>query len=124
MTRALAKDQGSVLVDALVAIGVIGIALAFAGETVGGSALRTAAGERSRLAGLEARSRMAEVGADIPLTPGQASGEDGDLTWSVDIAPAPGASGQAGSLMTVTVTVAARDGRPLVTLKSLRLGGT
>ena len=66
---------------------------------------------------------MAEVGADIPLSPGQASGEDDDLTWSVDIAPTPGASGQAGSLMTVTVTVAARDGRPLVTLKSLRLGG-
>ena len=115
-------DQGSVLVDALVAIGVIAITLAFAGETVGGAALRTKAGEQTRLAGLEARSRLAEVGADIPLSVGQASGEDGDLIWAVDIEPAPGASGSV-SLLDVTVTVAARGGPNLAKLHSLRIGG-
>jgi len=123
MTRRAVADQGSILVDALVAIGVIGITLAFAAETVGGSALRTGAGERTRLAGLEARSRMAEVGGDIPLSPGQAGGEDGDLVWAVEIAPAASADTTHGaSLMDVTVTVAMHGGPNLVTLHSLRIG--
>ena len=116
------KDAGSLLVDALVAIAIMPVILTFAAQAAGEGARRTAAGERSRLAVLEAQSRLAEVGADIPLSPGRASGEDGDLVWLVDIAPADAvASGLTGGLLVVVVTIKARDGPELATLRSLRV---
>lgn len=113
------------LVDALVAIGVMAIVLTTAATVVGDGARRTSAGERGRLAALEARSRLAEVGADIPLTPGRSGGEDGDLVWTVDIAPEAGATAlKAGRLLSVSVTVADGEGATLATLRSLRFAGT
>jgi hypothetical protein len=124
MKRLGGQDKGSVLVDALVAIGVMTLTMVFAAETVGAGALRTRAGERSRMADLEARSRMAEVGGDIPLVPGSASGEDDDMVWTVDVAPAaPAVAGEAAPLLEVTVTVAGSDGARLARLHSLRVGG-
>ena len=125
MTRSTGEDRGSVLVDALVAIGIIAISLAFASQAVGDGALRTRAGERTRMAELEARSRMAEVGGDIPLSPGRAAGEDGPLIWSVEITPAAEALSDVhvASLLAVTVTVAEPNGPHLVSLRSLRIGG-
>ena len=99
MTRCPEGESGSVLVDALVAIGVMAITLALAAEAVGDGAIRTRAVERSRMAALEARSRLAEVGGDISLAPGRASGEDGDLVWTVDIAPGPAGGGGAGRVV-------------------------
>jgi hypothetical protein len=115
-------DRGSVLVDALVAIGVMAVALTLGAEAVGDGARRTAEGERSRLATLEARSRLAEVGADIPLSAGRASGEDGALVWSVDIEPASGGD-SATPLMAISVSVRDTNGAVLATLQSLRAGG-
>ncbi len=111
------------LVDALVAIAIMAVILTFAAQAAGDGARRTAASERSRLAVMEARSRLAEVGADIPLSPGRASGEGGDLVWLVDIAPADAVtSGLTGGLLAVVVTVKARKGgAELATLRSLRV---
>ena len=111
------------LVDALVAIGILGLTLAFAADAVGDGARRTRAAELSRLAVLEARSRLAEVGGDIPLQAGRDTGEDAGLEWQVDVAPASGFAGKVGRLMEVTVQVSA-PGRPaLATLHSQRLAG-
>lgn len=117
------SERGSVLVDALVAIGIMGLTLAFAADAVGDGARRTHAAELSRLAVLEARSRLAEVGGDIPLQAGRDTGEDAGLEWQVDVAPASGFAGKVGRLMEVTVQVSA-PGRPaLATLHSQRLAG-
>ena len=118
-----ARERGSVLIDALVAIGVMTVTLVMAAQTLGDGARRTAAGERSRLALLEARSRLAEVGGDIPLVVGDAQGVDGDMVWRVDIAPGPPTGGAAGvGLLQVTVAVSDRGGPELATLRTLRLG--
>ena len=76
--------------------------------------------ERSRLAMLEARSRLAEVGADIALAPGVSSGQDGDLSWRVEIAPVAASAARIGRLMDVTVDVS-QGGRPGAVLRSMRL---
>jgi len=124
MTGGEDGDRGSVLIDALVAIGVIAITLTFVGQAVGDGALRTRAGERMRMAQLEARSRLAEVGADLPLVAGRAGGVDGDLVWTVDITPEPDATLEGGApLLSVRVTVGDRDRPDIVSLRSLKVAG-
>lgn len=116
MSRTGGDEVGSVLVDALVAIGIMTLALGMGAEAIGAGARRTGASQEVRLATLEARSRLAEVGADIPLEPGRASGEDGALDWSVDIEPA------GAGLLAVHVAVSGRESRVLATLDSVRAG--
>ena len=111
-------ERGSVLVDALVAIGIMTLALGMGAEAIGAGARRTGASEQSRLATLEARSRLAEVGADIPLAPGRTNGGDGILAWSVEIEPAGGAAG----LLSVHVAVSAPGRGVLASLDSVRAG--
>jgi hypothetical protein len=117
-------DAGSVLIDALVAIGVIAVTLAFAAQAVGDGALRTRAGEEARLAALEARSRLAEVGGDLPLVEGRAQGVDGTLIWTVDISPQGSPTLDGGApLMAVKVTVGDRGHPDLVSIVSLKAAG-
>ncbi|WP_174300550.1 hypothetical protein [Caulobacter sp. S45] len=120
--RRPASDAGSVLVDTLVAIGIMALTLGFTAQAVGDSARRTRAAELNRLETLEARSRLAEVGADIPLQPGRESGQDGALVWRVDIAAGSGLASQSGRLMDVTVSVSMGSGAA-VTLHSQRFVG-
>ena len=99
------------------------LTMVFAAEAIGDGAVRSREGERSRMAELEARSRLAEVGADIPLVPGSASGEDGELVWTVAIAPAAMNAGGAAPVLEVSVDVTGSDGVHLAGLKSLRIAG-
>jgi hypothetical protein len=118
-----AGDDGSVLIDALVAVGVLTVTLALAGEAVGDSAKRTRQAEAHRLAALEAASRMAEVGADIAASPGESQGVDGALVWSIDISPSgEGAATDGTRLLDVKVVVADSGGHTLSSLHSLRVG--
>ena len=112
-------EAGSVLVEAMVALAIVAATLTVACQAVGSGARRTAAVEASRLAMLEARSRLEEVGTDIPLAPGESSGQDAGLLWRVVIAPAQGSGAANGQLMDVVVT-AERGGRDLARLHSLR----
>lgn len=111
------------LVDALVAMALLTLTLAFAAQAVGDGARRTAAAERSRLAALEAQSRLDEVGGDIPLQVGRDEGQDAGLTWRVDISPAAGLASAQGRLLDVAVQVYAPGGGLLATLRSRRMGG-
>ena len=104
------------LVEAMVAAGIMAMTLAVAYRATGDGALRTGAAERSRLAVLEAQSRLAEIGSDIALAPGESSGIDAGLAWRVEVSPAGGS----GRLRAVAVEVGPAAGRPLVTLHSLR----
>ena len=109
------------MVEAMVAVAIMAMTLAVAYRATGDGAIRTGAAERSRLAVLEAQSRLAEVGGDIALAPGESSGVDGDLAWRVEVSPAPSAPGGSGRLMAVLVEVGPSQGRTLVSLRSLRL---
>ena len=104
----------------MVASAIVAMTLTFACRAVGDGARRTNAAERSRLALLEARSRLDEVGADIPLSPGVSSGQDGALVWRVEVGPAEGADPSSHQLMDVVVGVSA-GGRPIASLHSLRM---
>ena len=94
-------DAGSVLVEAMVAVAVIAMMLAVTYRAVGESVLRVRAAETSRVAVMIAQSRLAMVGAEIPLTPGDSTGVDGDFIWRVRIEPAPQEASAMGPLLSV-----------------------
>ncbi len=114
------RDDGSVLVEAIVAVAIMASVLAVACRAVGDSAHRVAAVDRARLARLEARSRLDEVGADIALAPGVSAGRDAGFDWRVEITPSEGAVAANGRLMDVAVDVT-QGGRPAFSLHSMRL---
>jgi type II secretory pathway pseudopilin PulG len=120
--RHLHRQSGSVLVEAMVAVAVIAMMLAVTYRSVGESVLRARAAEASRTAGLIAQSRLAMVGAEIPLTPGDTAGVDGDFTWRVLIEAAPQDPSAMGQLLSVTASVRRRArGADLAVLHSQRL---
>jgi Tfp pilus assembly protein PilV len=116
------RQAGSVVIEAMVAVAIIAVMLTATYQALGQSTVRARAAEASRMAALIASSRLALVGADIPLEPGEASGAEGDFVWRVRIVPAPGAASDSGRLMSVTASVRSRHGGPdRAVLKSLRL---
>ncbi len=120
------RESGSVLVEAMVAVAVIAMMLAVTYRSVGQSVLQSRAAEASRAAVMIAQSRLALVGAEIPLTPGETTGVDGDFTWRVRIDPAPVDDASAmGSLFSVTASVRDRAGKAdRAILRTERLGPT
>ena len=108
------------LVEAIVAVAIMATVSAVACRAVGDGAHRAAAVDRARLARLEARSRLDEVGADIALAPGVSAGRDAGFDWRVEITAAEGSAAENGRLMDVTVDVS-QDGRRAFSLHSMRL---
>jgi len=116
------NDRGSVLVEAMVAVAIVALVLAVSYRALGSSALRTRAAEASRAATLVAQSRMASVGAEIPLESGRTEGVDGGFAWAVDIEDEPSGPSTTGQLLRVSVVVRdLRDGVRRASLTSLRL---
>jgi type II secretory pathway component PulJ len=117
------RESGSALVEAMVAVAVIAMMLAVTYRVVGESVLRSRAAEASRTASMIAQSRLASVGADIPLAPGETTGVDGAFTWRVEIEPEPEEAGGMGHLLAVTASVRERGGVvDRAVLRTLRLG--
>ena len=102
------RQSGSVLVEAMVAVAVIAMMLAVTYRSIGESVLRARAAETARTAGLIAQSRLAMVGAEIPISPGEVSGVEGDFVWRVRVEPAPQDASAMGELMSVTSAVRRR----------------
>jgi hypothetical protein len=120
-----AADGGSSFVESIVAAAIVAMALGATFRVVADGAARDRAAEARRTALLIAQSEMAAVGADIPLVPGDATGQFGDMAWRVEISPYGENEDKnaVGALLRVAVSVRPRDGGPnLVTLQSLRLG--
>ena len=118
------RDGGDVFVEALVATAIVAMILAATFRVITDGAARERMIEGRRLALLVAKSELAAVGAEIPLTPGESAGFAGDQVWRVDISPydAGGAANSAGALMRVQVAVRRRaGGADLMVLDSLRL---
>jgi hypothetical protein len=122
-----ARDAGSVLVEAMTSIAVVALVLGAGYVAVGDSALRAQAADRSRMAMLVARSEMAAVGAEVPLTPGDADGVEGDFRWRTSIVEEAAPASATGRLLRVTVTVSDREHAAerarLVTLRLVPGGG-
>jgi hypothetical protein len=116
-----AADAGSVLVEAMVAVAVIAMMLAVTYRATGDSVLRARAAEASRAAILVAQSRIASVGAEIALTPGETTGVDGAYAWRVEVAPAAEDASATGRLMSVAAEVRDRNGALRARLRTLRL---
>ncbi|MGI8841977.1 MAG: hypothetical protein ACR2F8_14530 [Caulobacteraceae bacterium] len=122
--RERGPDCGDVFVEALVATAIVAMVLAATFRVIADGATRERQTDARRLALLVAKSEMAEVGADIPLIPGESAGYAGGQVWRVTVAPYDGAGGanSAGALMKVHVSVRPRTGgADLVALDSLRL---
>jgi hypothetical protein len=108
----------------MVAITIIAMMLAVTYRAVGESVVRSRAAEASRAAMMIAQSRLALVGAEIPLTPGETTGVDGDFAWriQIDLAPEDDASAM-GPLLLVTASVRDRRGKTdRAVLRTERLG--
>jgi hypothetical protein len=123
--RHAAADAGTTFVESIVAAAIVALALGTTYRVIADGAGRDRAVEARRSALLVAQSELAAVGADIPLAPGDASGEAGDLAWRVEITPYGENEDKSpvGALLRVAVSVWPRGGGPsLVTLQSLRLG--
>lgn len=126
------RSGGFTLIEVLVAFTIMAIALAALLQAFA-TGLRSgqAAGERSRLVA-RAESRLATVGASIPLAPGLYDGSTEAGRWQVEVRPyvpagqsesgAPGAAPPTGfAPYEVTVVVTAEDGTRQ-RLETLRLG--
>jgi hypothetical protein len=122
----LHRQSGSALVEAMVAVAVIAMMLAVTYRAVGESVLRARAAEAGRTAALIAQSRLAMVGSEIPLSPGETTGVDAGFAWRVFIEPADQDSSAMGQLLSVTASVRRPDhaggrGADLAVLHSQRL---
>lgn len=118
-------DAGSAFVESIVAAAIVAMALGTTYRVIADGAARERGAEARRAALLVAQSELAAVGADIPLGPGDASGQSGEMAWRVEITPYAEneEKSPAGDLWRVAVSVSPRTGGPaLVTLQSLRLG--
>jgi hypothetical protein len=119
------RDEGSIVIEALVAALIVAAMAGTLFETIAGNARaeRAAAGQGRAL--LVARSRLAAAGIDTPLAAGITEGRDGDLAWRVAVEPYEGdGTSDVDPVSRVTVTVGAPGARaPLVTLSSLAIGG-
>lgn len=114
------SERGSVLIEALIASLIVAATVGTAFEVIGGTAARTAAlGDRQR-AMLVAQSQLAGANLAVALDGTRTSGIDGDLAWTLTVAPAPGYAPEPMAAVTVRV-VRARGGPVLATLSTLRM---
>ena len=79
------------LVDALVGIAVVALTVGATMRVLDEGLHRAKLSELRTLARLEAQSRLAEVGGDIPLASGVTTGTDGELQWRVEVGAAAAA---------------------------------
>lgn len=120
---------GFSILETLVAFVVLALALSALLPAQSRMTERSAESRTKWVAAELARSRLAAAGITTPLQPGSATGIWQDhWAWQITITPYQGLPAQeqrAGPLFEVTATVDdARTGRRLVTLTTLRRGGT
>jgi type II secretory pathway pseudopilin PulG len=118
------SEAGSLLVEAIIAAGIVAMMMAALYTSIAGSAARQQMVSDRRLALLVARSAIATVGEETPATVSTTTGVNGDYGWRIDIAPYGGdlTPSAAGPLGVITVQVfKGGQGRSLATLRTLRV---
>lgn len=116
-------ETGSILVEALLAIAIVGISLGAFFQSVGAAAGRDHGLADRQLAMLVAESTLASVGDAIAIAPGRSRGTDHGFDWQVDVTLVAAGDSLAGRPARVDVTVTAADARDhvLARLSTLRL---
>ena len=122
MTGFFRHEQGSVLAEAMIAVAVLALVTAVGFRSLAQSARAAHEAQEVRTATLIARSRLASVGADIPLEEGVVEGEDSGFNWRVTLAQSPAAASASGSLLRADVEVSDARGVVRARLASMRLG--
>lgn len=126
--RRAPKEAGFTLIEVLVAFTVAAIMLIALLEGFHRGLDGVRAAERRTMLLDEARNRLADVGARIPLRPGEVAGKEANIAWRVRIARAPASAdtsppGQEAGSTLMQVEVRVRDGAGAeLRLHSLRLG--
>ncbi len=82
-----AKANGFTLVEVVVALAIVAVLGAVIMQTLGASLRGQDRAERMTIAVLVAESKMAEVGASIPLVAGSLRGTAADVPWQIRIVP-------------------------------------
>ena len=83
-----ARKSGFSLIDALVAIAILGVSLTILFRAISGDLVRMARAETTLRAAVLAQNLLHETGLDRPLRPGERSGREGEVfAWRVAIAP-------------------------------------
>lgn len=117
-------DQGSAFVDAVVSAAILALVLGTSFQVMSDSIVRQRKLGLTREAVMVAQSVMASVGSEIPATPGQAKGKEGNLGWSVEITPWAGLNADRPAFPMVLVKVRVTPlagGTVLTSLETLRL---
>ena len=121
-----APSQGFTLLEVLVALIIFALTFGVLAQIFQSGFRQSASAEATATAVLLARSQLARVGGDLPVTTGEASGETGDgFRWHTGIRPAeiePQAEDLALFLVEVTVAWGPPERERAITLSSLRLG--
>jgi len=97
-------SAGFTLIEVLVALVILGLAFGVAIPTITSSLWRGADNRDERNAIAYAQSLLSRVGTDIALVDGTTVGQDGRLSWRLDITPGPmpgDAAGLHASLPTI-----------------------
>jgi len=116
------NEEGFGLVEAVIALAIIASVLGITFQTIAHAQRSAAEVEARRLAMLEARSVLAQVGVTIPLAAGASRGISEGWSWHVDISPdASETPRQDVAISRVTVTVQNGASRTLAHLQTLRL---
>jgi len=116
------NEEGFGLVEAVIALAIVAAMLGITFQTIAHAQRSAADVEARRLAMLEARSVLAQVGVTIPLAAGSAQGAADGWAWHVDISPDAGdAPHQDVPISRVAVTIQDGASRTLAHLETLRL---
>jgi len=131
MSKNEAGDAGFTLLEVLTAFAILGLAFGVSVAVIGPSLTRLRADAEERSATMYAESMLARVGADIPLVDGRLTGTDGELIWTIVIAPtAPPDQGAElivvaplhGHDVSVSVSWSAGSKRREFAIRTLKLG--
>ncbi len=114
------SERGSIFLETIVAAAIVAMILGATLESIASSARRTERATAASGALLVAQSRLAELGATLPVRPGTVQGTANGYRWRIEIAPW-GSGSIAGVPYLVTVAVTAPGVPGTTMLRTIRL---
>ncbi len=115
-------DSGFALTETLVSAAIIAVMLGVTFQSITASAQQSRMIEERRAALLVAQSQIAAANAATSTSFGDVRGVSNDIAWRITIASYRGAVSASVPLELVTVSSGnGMDGKPLISLKTLRI---
>lgn len=121
------REAGFTLAEVLVAFVIVAVSLTIVLPVIGDNVGQGSRAQQTKLAVQLAQSKLAQLGAAMPLAPGDVKGVQDGFRWQLTIGPAmplrqADAARVASYDVIATVAWGDRDAPPAVTLRTLRLG--